>query len=417
MRTALALALAAALAGCSVSEPPAPSPPTQAQPQSELMKWPALLERPRPEPDATIAYGSDTMQKVDLWLPAGKGPHPTVLMIHGGCWQTEIADRRIMNWIADDLKKRGIAVWNIDYRGVDRAGGGYPGTFRDVAAAADAFPKHAKRYKLDGSRLVLVGHSAGGHLALWLAGREWDRKAPFEIRLVVRRPGTGATLHREVADPLGAILLALPGVDGLEAHSSDGRSETNVSFKAGTGEAQALEAVRGALPALRAALPEGSGEPELRLERSDIPRDSPLFADRPLPILAVVAAGGLPDLKLAATPPGSGCGTEVVQSLVGAPSQDRPDVYADTSAAELPRIRARQFLVNGAEDRIIPVGFAASYRDRRAANGEKVRVEIVPRTGHVELIAPETAAWQRQVAIIQEIFREEPVRVNVVQRP
>ena len=63
-------------------------------------------------------------------------------MVHGGCWQTEIADRTIMNWVADDLRRRGIAVWNIDYRGVDR-GGGYPGTFQDVAAAADALA-HAR---------------------------------------------------------------------------------------------------------------------------------------------------------------------------------------------------------------------------------------------------------------------------------
>src|SRR4051812_20720119 len=167
MRTALAFAFCAALAGCSVSQPPAPPP----SPQPELMKWPALLERPRPEPDATIAYGADQMQKVDLWLPAGKGPHPTVLMVHGGCWQSEIADRRIMNWIAEDLRRRGIAVWNIDYRGVDRPGGGYPGTFQDAAAAADALRAHAGQYRLDISRLVATGHSAGGHLALWLAGR------------------------------------------------------------------------------------------------------------------------------------------------------------------------------------------------------------------------------------------------------
>src|SRR6185295_10962523 len=91
--------------------------------------------------------------------------------VHGGCWQTELGDRRIMNWIADDLRKRGIAVWNIDYRGVDRAGGGYPGTFQDAAAAADALRGAAPKYRLDISRLVAVGHSAGGHLALWLAGR------------------------------------------------------------------------------------------------------------------------------------------------------------------------------------------------------------------------------------------------------
>src|SRR5687767_2479052 len=172
MRPALALALLAALAGCSVSEPPASPPQMQTPPQPELMKWPALLERERPEPDSTVPYGDDQMQKVDLWLPAGRGPHPTVLMVHGGCWQTEIADRTIMNWIANDLRARGIAVWNIDYRGVDRPGGGYPGTFIDVANAADALRDHAARYRLDTSKVVAIGHSAGGHLALWLAARK-----------------------------------------------------------------------------------------------------------------------------------------------------------------------------------------------------------------------------------------------------
>src|SRR3546814_839286 len=136
-----------------------------------LMEWPDLLERPQPKEDATIHYGDDPYQVVDLWLPEGKGPHPTVLMVHGGCWTTEVADRTIMNWIADDLRKRGIAVWNIDYRGVDRPGGGYPGTFLDAAAAADALAANASRYNLDTSPLVATGHSAGGHLALWLAGR------------------------------------------------------------------------------------------------------------------------------------------------------------------------------------------------------------------------------------------------------
>lgn len=136
-----------------------------------LMAWPDLLERERPEPDATISYGADSLQVVDLWRPAGDGPYPLVLMVHGGCWQTGIADRSIMNWIADDLRRRGFAVWNIDYRGVDRAGGGYPGTFLDAAAAADALRMHADAQHLDLRRIVAIGHSAGGHLALWLAGR------------------------------------------------------------------------------------------------------------------------------------------------------------------------------------------------------------------------------------------------------
>ena len=122
----LALISGIALAACAVGQ----VPDNQGQDKAaggkagRLMTWPDLLERPRPAPSATIRYGDHALQIVDLWLPEGPGPHPVALMVHGGCWQTEIADRRIMNWIADDLRQRGIAVWNIDYRGVDRPGGG-----------------------------------------------------------------------------------------------------------------------------------------------------------------------------------------------------------------------------------------------------------------------------------------------------
>ena len=138
---------------------------------SPLMTWPDLTSRPRPAADATVDYGTDPYQRVDVWVPKGKGPFPTVVMVHGGCWQTGIADRTLMDWAAADLRADGIAVWNIDYRGVDRPGGGYPGTFADVGAAADRLGREAKRYRLDLHRVVAVGHSAGGHLALWLAGR------------------------------------------------------------------------------------------------------------------------------------------------------------------------------------------------------------------------------------------------------
>ena len=136
-----------------------------------MLTWPDLTSRPRDTPDATIAYGPDPLQVIDLWRPVGAGPHPVVLMVHGGCWQTSIADRRLMDWVAADLREHGIAAWNIDYRGVDRAGGGYPGTFRDVAAAADRLRSDAAAHGLDLTRRVALGHSAGGHLALWLAAR------------------------------------------------------------------------------------------------------------------------------------------------------------------------------------------------------------------------------------------------------
>lgn len=135
-----------------------------------IMQWPDLLDRDRPRPDAQISYGDDPLQLVDVWIPKSDGPHPAVIMIHGGCWQTAIAERDIMNWIAEDLRKDGIGVWNIEYRGVDR-GGGYPGTFEDVGAAADLFMTRGAEFGLDTRRRVAIGHSAGGHLALWLAMR------------------------------------------------------------------------------------------------------------------------------------------------------------------------------------------------------------------------------------------------------
>ena len=144
---------------------PALAAQTQAVAPPALLKWSDLLGRPKPAATATIRYGADPLQLVDLWIPSGRGPHPTVLMVHGGCWQTEIAQRDLMNWAAEDLRRRGIAVWNIEYRGIDRPGGGYPGTVLDVAAAADAMRAHARRYRLDTRRVVATGHSAGGHLA------------------------------------------------------------------------------------------------------------------------------------------------------------------------------------------------------------------------------------------------------------
>ncbi len=64
-----------------------------------------------------------------------------------------------------------MAVWNVEYRGIDVPGGGYPGTFLDVAAAADLLRDRGGALDLDKGRVVAVGHSAGGHLALWSASR------------------------------------------------------------------------------------------------------------------------------------------------------------------------------------------------------------------------------------------------------
>jgi len=308
----LAALAAAALTGCTMTSD---APPPAGRGPDGLMAWPDLTERPRPEPSATVRYGEDSMQVVDLWLPQGGGPHPTVVMVHGGCWQTQIADRRLMDWAAEDLRRRGIAVWNIDYRGVDRAGGGYPGTFQDVAAAADALAEHSPRHNLDISPLVAVGHSAGGHLALWLAARR---------------------------------------------------------------------------------------SPRATAENLLIPRGSPVLARDPIRIDTAISLGGLQDLELAATPPGSGCGTEVVERLVGPPTLSVRNVYADTSVPRLLPLGVPQVLINGRQDRIIPTHFATDYEAKARAAGDEVRVRMIDRTGHVELISPGTAAWE---ATVEEIHR------------
>lgn len=131
----------------------------------------AALEKPAPA--AEVRYGPASPQAVDVFLPTGTGPHPVAILIHGGCWRDlPGAGREQLRPIAAQLAKQGIAVWSIGYRRADENGGGYPGTFQDVATAIDELRPHAAQYKLDTARTVAVGHSAGGHLALWASVRD-----------------------------------------------------------------------------------------------------------------------------------------------------------------------------------------------------------------------------------------------------
>jgi len=117
----------------------------------------------------TFSYGPARSQCADLHLPRGHGPHPVIVLIHGGSWTARYG-RIVMRGLAGDLLGRGWAVWNIEYRRVGD-GGGWPVTFADVAAAIDQLAELHAPLDLAGGVTVL-GHSAGGHLALWAAGRE-----------------------------------------------------------------------------------------------------------------------------------------------------------------------------------------------------------------------------------------------------
>jgi acetyl esterase/lipase len=117
------------------------------------------------------ALGADPSQVADLHLPRGAGPHPVAVLLHGGYWQTKHG-RIVTRPLALDLAARGWAAWNLEYRrlGTGRGGGGgWPMTFEDVAVGIDALADVDA--PLDLSRVVLVGHSAGGQLALWAASR------------------------------------------------------------------------------------------------------------------------------------------------------------------------------------------------------------------------------------------------------
>ena len=124
---------------------------------------------PAVAPDATFAYGEDPNQCVDLYLPQGAGLHPVVVLVHGGCWREKYSAKPL-GGICRALAASGFAVWNVEYRR-NGNGGGYPQTLLDVAQAADLLRTVGADHSLDLTRVVTMGHSAGGQLALWLAAR------------------------------------------------------------------------------------------------------------------------------------------------------------------------------------------------------------------------------------------------------
>jgi acetyl esterase/lipase len=131
-----------------------------------------VLSRPAPPADHRIPYGSGPSQFGDLWLPAVRGRSllPLVVFFHGGWWRSEY-DLGYAGHLCADLKQHGIATWSVEYRRVGSTGGGYPRTFQDAAAGFDYAATLAKSYPIDLARVVAMGHSAGGHLAFWIAGR------------------------------------------------------------------------------------------------------------------------------------------------------------------------------------------------------------------------------------------------------
>jgi acetyl esterase/lipase len=110
------------------------------------------------------SYGAGALQRGEWWVPDRPGRLPTVVLVHGGFWRPGY-DRSLEDAVAADLSGRGFLCWNIDYAPADRP---WPSTLLDVAAGYDHL---AGNDRVDPHRVAVVGHSAGGHLALWLASR------------------------------------------------------------------------------------------------------------------------------------------------------------------------------------------------------------------------------------------------------
>lgn len=178
----LVLSSVLAAAPLAANEPAADAAKAEVKPK--FLGVPEYLAQPELPPDHRYQYGEGEFQFVDLRLPEGEGPFPVVILVHGGCWLAQYG-LRPLDAMAESLTDAGVATWTLEFRRVGNEGGGWPGTFQDVASGTDYLREVAAENNLDLNRVIVSGHSAGGHLALWLGARH---KLPEASELYVENP-------------------------------------------------------------------------------------------------------------------------------------------------------------------------------------------------------------------------------------
>lgn len=174
-----------------------------------------VLSRPAPVADHRIFYGEGPCQFGDLWIPTvkiGTTEFPLVVFFHGGWWKSKY-DLEYAGHLCAALKSMRIAVWSVEYRRVGETGGGWPMTFEDAAAGLEFVATLAESYSIDLERVITMGHSAGGHLAFWTAGKGrievGEMKLPVpRIKLVGAIALAGAVDLRMTMDLAGEELFA-----------------------------------------------------------------------------------------------------------------------------------------------------------------------------------------------------------------
>lgn len=174
-----------------------------------------------PPPAHTIPYGPEPQQFGHLRLPKGRGPFAVVIYVHGGCYKAEYS---IAHAAAAEqaIADAGYAVWSLEYRRAGDAGGGWPGTFQDLARGADHLRTLAQTYPLDLRRVVAAGHSAGGNSALWLAAR--------------RKVADDSPLYAADPLPISAVLALAPAGDFVEMYEKNGCGGIMESLMGGSPE-------------------------------------------------------------------------------------------------------------------------------------------------------------------------------------
>jgi len=253
-----------------------------------------ILTLAPPPADQRLAYGTDPNQFGDLRLPKEKekGRFPIVMNIHGGYWRAKY-DLLHAGHLCAALTGKGCATWNLEYRRVGNPGGGWPGTFEDIANGYRFLRQIAKRYNLDPARVVVMGHSAGGQLALCLAGHE----------------------------PSVKRALSLAGVVNLQR-----------AF----------------------------------------------------------------DLHLS---------TDAVVEFLGGKPNEVPDHYHEADPMQLPIPQARQILIHGLDDVVVPPDFSRNYAEVKKKRIEDVTLVEVRKAGHFEPIDPRSAAWPKIEEAVLRLLR------------
>jgi acetyl esterase/lipase len=190
-------------AACSPATPAPEEAPTPVQPNNATYGTDANLAASKP--DAILRYADHARGFAELRLPQGEGPFPLAVIYHGGCWKTGIASQAYMAPLATRWQQLGIATLNVDYREVGD-GGGWPGSFTDWAASARLIEEVAAKHPVDRARVTLVGHSAGGLPAQWLA---------------TSQGADGPVGKRAALTARAAIILDGPGDVGAERPAFD----------------------------------------------------------------------------------------------------------------------------------------------------------------------------------------------------